>query len=630
MAGITAISASKTATGTSVDYAASGWVRQERMTLSVTPAASNSYVWSLTNPNGSSSAKAYLSDVTSSSPNFVPDVGGTYTLTCKVDGTTDYTLRATVLDTSAQEPVESIRYVPRADSTVGAPSLGLAVYYSSDLGSLASKNSSGLVAPLDIGNPTVVNFTDQGSDPTNVAGRVYWRSNNLNLCMGSGVVRQIGEELQVPLSKNNSGTDIADGSAVYLSGALGSNPTIAKASNNDNSALQTIALATQTIADNASGYCTTFGAVRGINTSVDADDVSVDDGDEVFLGRNGGFVKTKPYGTDHTVSLGRVLYSHSSNGIILANVKDMHARCVPFGLNEARPLTSSSSFSNLHVWYWNDLRFNALNADKKQNLVTVEAYRDTPQLKEFARHDRDTQFHIDAQMPHTWAGTACRLHVHLIPMANGNGNAYFSGQYFFAGQGDATPANSGWTTFAQAIALTSAQQYTKRYESVVTCTAPASPGSSDILSIFLQRAGTNVLDTYSTNKDHGTGQANLAIESIDLHIQELIIGSEEEFNGSLQSNPSCIIFNPAYHRGDVYLRMAVKCDAGNSCSFRLYDVTGAAAVAGSTVQTTSTSYEMVEIGPLTLTSGARQYRIQAKYDSVADEPKLAFAGFMVR
>lgn len=630
MAGITVLSGSKTTTGSGTSYSASGWIRQERVTLSTTPAASNSYVWTLTNPNGSSSAKAYLSDTTASSPNFIPDVGGTYVVGCKVDGTTDYSVQMTVLDTSASESVEALRFAPRANSTVGTPSIGLAIYYSSDAGGLVSKNTNGDVAALDTGNPTIINFTDPGSDPSNVAGRLYWRDSNLNLCMGGSVVRQLGEEIQVPLTKNNTGTDIANGTAVYLSGALGSQPTVAKANNNDNTASKTLAFATQDIANNASGYCTTFGVVRGLDTSEDATAVSVNDGDEIFLGTSGGWLKTKPYGKSCTVSLGRVLYAHNSDGTILANVRTITPHETPFGLYEARPLTSSSSYSNLHVWYWNDLRFDALNADKQQNLVTTEVYRDTPQLKEFARHDRDTQFHIDAQMPHTWAQTDARLHVHLIPMAAGNGDAYFSGQYFFAGQGDETPATASWTSYTQAIALTSGQQYTKQYRSVVTCAAPASPGSSDILSIFLQREGTDPLDTYTTVKDHGTAAANLCIESIDLHIQELLVGSEEEFSGVLQANPSCIIFDPDYHRGDIYLRMAIKSDAGNSCSFQLYDVTGGAAVSGSSATTTTTSYEVVEVGPLTLTSGARQYRVQAKYDSSADEPKLAFARFVVR
>lgn len=149
MAGITIVSASKTTTGTSVDYSASGWIRQERVTLSTTPAASSSYVWTLTNPNGSSSAKAYLSDAATASPNFIPDVGGTYVVACKVDGTTDYSVRMTVLSTAASEPVEALRFTPRTDAQVAAPSLGVAVYYSSTQGALCMKTASGAVFTID-------------------------------------------------------------------------------------------------------------------------------------------------------------------------------------------------------------------------------------------------------------------------------------------------------------------------------------------------------------------------------------------------------------------------------------------------------------------------------------------------
>jgi hypothetical protein len=145
MAGISAASASKTTTGSSVAYAASGWIRQERITLGTFPVASSSYVWELTNPNGSSSAKAYLSSKTSSSPNFVPDVGGTYVVTCVVDGSSSYSATMSVLDTAVSEPVEALRFTPRADAQVAAPSLGRATYYSSNEAALVEKDPSGTV-----------------------------------------------------------------------------------------------------------------------------------------------------------------------------------------------------------------------------------------------------------------------------------------------------------------------------------------------------------------------------------------------------------------------------------------------------------------------------------------------------
>jgi hypothetical protein len=147
MAGILANSASYTMTSsdTAVDQALSGWIRNERITLSTSPAASSSYVWSLTNPYGSSSAKSYLSSTTSSGPNFVPDIGGTYVVTCKVNGTTDYVLRASVLDTASVEPVEALRMTPRADAQVAAPSLGVVMYFSSTQQKLCIKTSSDAV-----------------------------------------------------------------------------------------------------------------------------------------------------------------------------------------------------------------------------------------------------------------------------------------------------------------------------------------------------------------------------------------------------------------------------------------------------------------------------------------------------
>lgn len=309
---------------------------------------------------------------------------------------------------------------------------------------------------------------------------------------------------------------------------------------------------------------------------------------------------------------------------------------IDFSLTEARPLAASASYSNLMVWWWTDLRFQPSTGNTNQTDWTYETYRDTAQAKYFVRHDQNNYINFDFQMPHEWAGTAVRFHGHTIPMADPGvaQNAYWSGAHHFGGVGDELPELSGWTqwTATQTVQPTT-DVYKRAIVSFQTITPPASPGNSDILSIRVARLGDDASDTYTTSKTNYGGQtaaANLCIESFDVHYQRLATGSEEPFTGSVIDNPSRVLFDPSAYIGDVYLQMLVKCDSGNSCSFQLYDVTGAAAVTGSSASTTSTSYELKEVGPLTLTSGLREYRIQGKYDSVADEPKLVGARFVVR
>lgn len=172
MAGITALSASVTMTSgdTAVDKTATGYIRNERVTLGTYPLASSSYLWSLGLPSGSSAAKAALTDSTSSTPAFTPDIGGTYTIGVTVDGTTTYAMRLTALDTAASEPAEALRFTPRTDAQVGAPSAGVAVYYSSTQTSLSEKDSAGTVSK--IATTTYVDERTGGSAAE--YGEIYW------------------------------------------------------------------------------------------------------------------------------------------------------------------------------------------------------------------------------------------------------------------------------------------------------------------------------------------------------------------------------------------------------------------------------------------------------------------------
>jgi hypothetical protein len=150
VAGILAnsITATMVAGDTAESKIVSGYLRNERIALSAYPAGTT-YRWTLVNPSGSSPIKAQLSDYTSATPSFVPDVGGTYLITAAVDDAV-YVIRIGAIDTAASDPVEAIRLTPRADSQVAAPGLGQVLYYSSDRAGLVAKNADGSVAAVGV------------------------------------------------------------------------------------------------------------------------------------------------------------------------------------------------------------------------------------------------------------------------------------------------------------------------------------------------------------------------------------------------------------------------------------------------------------------------------------------------
>ena len=152
MAGITATSASASVSSPSADNTASGYVTGERITLGTTPAASSSYQWGQAAPSASALARSAVDNDTAAAPTFVPDVAGTYVVTCLVDGATTYTLRLTVQSVSIAEPVEAVRFSPRADTTIPAPAAGVTMYYSSTHSALVVKDSSNVVKPVTLGS----------------------------------------------------------------------------------------------------------------------------------------------------------------------------------------------------------------------------------------------------------------------------------------------------------------------------------------------------------------------------------------------------------------------------------------------------------------------------------------------
>lgn len=160
MAGILANSASETMTSgdTSADNTRAGYITGEQITLSVTP-SSTSYQWGFSKPSGAT-GRSDLSDDTIASPVFVPDVAGTWTVTCVVDSGTTYVLRMTVTAVAITSVANAHRFSPVTNNSVPAPATGLTLFCSSDASNeFRAKNSAGAVLSLDAASSRTGTFT---------------------------------------------------------------------------------------------------------------------------------------------------------------------------------------------------------------------------------------------------------------------------------------------------------------------------------------------------------------------------------------------------------------------------------------------------------------------------------------
>jgi hypothetical protein len=158
-----------------------------------------------------------------------------------------------------------------------------------------------------------------GSQPPHLEGRLFYDSENHTITMFNDepdVSLQIGQELYIRV-RNETPDDIPNGSVVRLEGSHGNAaPTIVLASADSEENSQVAGFATHTIESNSFGYISTFGLVRGVDTNG-----GMSDGDELFLSvTSGEYVNADPGIPYYSVSLGRVIVSHESNGSIFVNI----------------------------------------------------------------------------------------------------------------------------------------------------------------------------------------------------------------------------------------------------------------------------------------------------------------------
>jgi hypothetical protein len=122
------------------------------------------------------------------------------------------------------------------------------------------------------------------------------------------------------LVKNSTGSTLAKGRAVYVSGANGTNMLVSYASNDvEMTSSKTIGLLAQALANNAEGYVVTEGLLTGLDTS------AATAGDPVWLGTSGQLLyglANKPVAPDHMVFIGIVTRVNASTGEIFVKVQN--------------------------------------------------------------------------------------------------------------------------------------------------------------------------------------------------------------------------------------------------------------------------------------------------------------------
>lgn len=162
---------------------------------------------------------------------------------------------------------------------------------------------------------TAIDFLIGQSNPTYKQGRVFWEDTDKALSYYddiSGTSIQIGQEAVIR-ARNNTGSTITNGQQVYITGAVGQNPTIALAKADAETTSFLIGTATHDIPNNTTGKVTVLGLVKDLNTS------AFSEGDVLYLSATtaGAFTATPTTTPSFCVIIGIVVYSHVNSGKIL-------------------------------------------------------------------------------------------------------------------------------------------------------------------------------------------------------------------------------------------------------------------------------------------------------------------------
>jgi hypothetical protein len=174
----------------------------------------------------------------------------------------------------------------------------------------------------DNGTLANVNAISLDTTPTSAPttqGSIYWDSGNLTptVVLNANTDLQLGQE-NIALVYNGTGSTISAGSVVAVNGAQGQRPSVTLA-DADSEALSapTLGIATESIANGAEGFVTTFGFVRGIDTS------AFTAGAPIYLSQTAGaFTSTRPSAPAHTVALGWVIKVNASSGEVFVNINN--------------------------------------------------------------------------------------------------------------------------------------------------------------------------------------------------------------------------------------------------------------------------------------------------------------------
>lgn len=160
------------------------------------------------------------------------------------------------------------------------------------------------------------------------------------------------------LVRNTTGSPLSKGTVVYINGATGQTPTVAKAlASTDATSAQTLGMVYADISNNATGYVVNVGLITNIDTS------AFTDGTQLYLSgvTAGGVTSTKPYAPLHLVYVGIVEYAHPVNGKIFVSVQNGYEMDELHNVSAQTPSNGQTLVYNSSTQLWTSAQVGLTN-----------------------------------------------------------------------------------------------------------------------------------------------------------------------------------------------------------------------------------------------------------------------------
>jgi hypothetical protein len=193
-------------------------------------------------------------------------------------------------------------------------------------------------------------YTETGSEPE---GSIYYDADSgFNMTFPNGVILQLGREGWIEF-QNNTGSQIDNGSIIGYASSIGNSGKIRGElflADETSEPHMFIGIATEDVANGATGHATWFGDVRGIQTNGADVSETWSDGDILYVSttNTGKMTNVKPNAPYPAIPVAVVKSAHNSNGTLLVRPT------IPQRLTELVDVNGTPLTTNGQILVWDN------------------------------------------------------------------------------------------------------------------------------------------------------------------------------------------------------------------------------------------------------------------------------------